>query len=428
MRPDRPPIELTAGELTAAGPASAALAGRPYKLWGALPGERVLARPYKKGREWYAAATEVLEPSDQRVEPAEPHHLCCSPWQILSADLEELTKRRIAAAAYAEAGHAVEPSSLEMVSDRSRQYGYRNKMEYGFYADESGLRFSFFERHWKRKCPIDHCRLAEPALNTAALGVLEYLRSAGRQGRPYKTLLLRSDGAGSVLASLYVTDGEWPLRHPEGVSGLRGFQVHYSDRRTPASVSHGALYHWGDDTLETRVLGRSLRYGLNSFFQINVPLFERVLERMARYVDPGRSLVDLYGGVGSIGVVLGGRSGGVTVVDCVEEVIAHASHNLRTHGLSSSRAVLGPAERLLEEIKGDATLIVDPPRTGLHPDVTQRILSERPPRVLYLSCNVLTQARDYAALSSAYAVRDLALYNFFPRTPHIESLLILERR
>ena len=149
---------------------------------------------------------------------------------------------------------------------------------------------------------------------------------------------------------------------------------------------------------------------------------------MAPYVDAGRPLIGLYGGVGSIGVCLGERSAGVTVVDCVEEVIAHASHNLRTHGLSSSRAALGRAERLLEEIKGDATLIVDPPRTGLHPDVTQRILSERPPRVLYLSCNVLTQARDYAALSSAYAVRDLVLYNFFPRTPHIESLLILERR
>lgn len=428
MRPDRPPIELTAGELTAAGPASATLAGRPYKLWGALTGERVLARPYKKGREWYAAATEVLDPSPDRVAPVEPHHLCCSPWQILSADLEELTKRRIAAAAYTEAGHRVSAEDLRIISDRERSYGYRNKMEYGFYADDSGLRFSFFERHWKRKYPIDVCRLADPALNTAALGVLEYLRSAGREGRPYKTLLLRSDGAGAVLAALYVTDGEWPLRHPEGVPGLRGFQVHYSDRRTPASVSHASLYHWGEDTLETAVLGRSLRYGLNSFFQINVPLFERVLERMAPYVEPGRTLVDLYGGVGSIGVSLLDRSARVTVVDCVEEVITHAAHNLRRHGSASSRAIVGPAERLSDEITSDATLVVDPPRTGLHPDVTSRILTALPPRVLYLSCNVLTQARDYAALSGAYVVRELVLYNFFPRTPHIESLLILERR
>ncbi|MCG3177265.1 MAG: 23S rRNA (uracil-C(5))-methyltransferase RlmCD [Candidatus Omnitrophica bacterium] len=428
MRPDRPPIELTAGELTPKGPAAAEHAGRPYLLWGALPGERVLARPYKKGREWYAAALEVLDRSPHRVETAEPHHLCCSPWQILSDELASLTKRRIASAAYRAAGHPVSADALELLSDPARRYGYRNKMEYGFYADESGLFFSFFERHWKRKCPIDVCRLAEASLNTAALGVLGHLRAAGRQGRPYKTLLLRHDGSGNTIASLYVTDGEWSLGHPEGVTGLAGFQVHHSDRRTPASVSHAELYRWGTDTLETPVLGRRLSYGVGSFFQINVPLFERALERMAPYVETGRPLVDLYGGVGAIGVSLGQRAASVTVVDSAAEAIEHAQRNLERHLPGRSRAELGSAEKLLDHVTGEATLIVDPPRTGLHPEVVSRILSALPPRVIYLSCNVLTQARDYAALSSAYAVRELVLLDFFPNTPHIESLLILERR
>jgi 23S rRNA (uracil1939-C5)-methyltransferase len=89
---------------------------------------------------------------------------------------------------------------------------------------------------------------------------------------------------------------------------------------------------------------------------------------------------------------------------------------------------LAPSEKALDYITADATVIVDPPRAGLHTAVTERLLAVRPPRVVYLSCNPVTQARDVSLLLDAYKIAGQRGYNFFPRTPHIEHLIVLERR
>ena len=95
---------------------------------------------------------------------------------------------------------------------------------------------------------------------------------------------------------------------------------------------------------------------------------------------------------------------------------------------TSARAVLAPSEKALDHITPDALIIVDPPRAGLHADVIAKLLETRPERILYLSCNPVTQARDVALLGEIYGVRAHRGYNFFPRTPHIEHLVILDRK
>ena len=95
---------------------------------------------------------------------------------------------------------------------------------------------------------------------------------------------------------------------------------------------------------------------------------------------------------------------------------------------TSVRAVHAPSEKALDHITPDALIIVDPPRAGLHADVIAKLLETRPERILYLSCNPVTQARDVALLGEIYGVRAHRGYNFFPRTPHIEHLVILDRK
>ena len=91
------------------------------------------------------------------------------------------------------------------------------------------------------------------------------------------------------------------------------------------------------------------------------------------------------------------------------------------------KAVLAPSEAALEYITSQATIIVDPPRAGLHEDVVKKLLEAMPDRIVYLSCNPVTQARDVARLAEAYGVKSHRGYNFFPRTPHIEHLVVLDR-
>lgn len=94
----------------------------------------------------------------------------------------------------------------------------------------------------------------------------------------------------------------------------------------------------------------------------------------------------------------------------------------------TAKAILAPSETALEHITGDSTIILDPPRAGLHQDVVDKLLEAAPERIIYLSCNPVTQARDVALLAEKYGIHHHQGYNFFPRTPHIEHLVILDKK
>ena len=143
---------------------------------------------------------------------------------------------------------------------------------------------------------------------------------------------------------------------------------------------------------------------------------------MQQWVEK-KPVVDLYSGVGSIGLTIGGE--GTTLVEINEHAVREMRENI-TRLKSNAVAVLAPSERALEYITSDVTVIVDPPRAGLHSDVITQLLEARPTRIIYLSCNPVTQARDVALLAEAYGIRSHQGYNFFPRTPHIEHLVILD--
>jgi 23S rRNA (uracil1939-C5)-methyltransferase len=146
---------------------------------------------------------------------------------------------------------------------------------------------------------------------------------------------------------------------------------------------------------------------------------------MQQWVVPDRQTVDMYSGVGTIGLTIGGS--GVTLVEVNEHAIREMRENIAELGLDAT-AILAPSENALDSIVGDKTIIVDPPRAGLHEAVIERLLETKPERIIYLSCNPVTQARDVARLAEVYGIRAHQGYNFFPRTPHIEHLVVLDKK
>ena len=132
--------------------------------------------------------------------------------------------------------------------------------------------------------------------------------------------------------------------------------------------------------------------------------------------------VDMYSGVGTIGLAIGNTK---TLVELDKANIDMANHNAQNQDVD---VVHASTEKALQYIESDVALIVDPPRSGLHKDVIERILSVKPPLICYLSCNPATQARDLALLKDSYRISSFTGYNFFPKTPHIETLVILERQ
>jgi 23S rRNA (uracil1939-C5)-methyltransferase len=233
--------------------------------------------------------------------------------------------------------------------------------------------------------------------------------------RSLRSLIIRSNGQGKAIAALFIKD-ELPFPDfPELTAELIGFQLYYSYYKTPAAVPTKLLFSAGEQTLRTILNGVSLKFGLLSFFQIHIPVFEEALRDIQQFLDPARAIVDFYGGVGSIGLPLHKFTSGGTIVDNNAEAIAYAKENIAANHIANFTAECVPAEKITDLITPEKTIILDPPRAGLHEDVTKKLLQELPLTIIYLSCNLSTQARDVAALLPQYQIAFSRLYNFFPR-------------
>jgi 23S rRNA (uracil1939-C5)-methyltransferase len=183
------------------------------------------------------------------------------------------------------------------------------------------------------------------------------------------------------------------------------------------------LYELGDCGLRDKLLGQTFSYDVDGFFQVNLPVYTRALESIRAHCqgDP----VDMYAGVGSIGLSVAEREAILVELDFRTAAMARAN---ACDSPVFAEVVESSAEKALEYIDGSQPVIFDPPRAGLHANVVKRCLEVRPPQIIYLSCNPATHARDLALLQSAYKMTHFEIFNFFPRTPHIETLAVLRRK
>lgn len=421
-----PVVEVTLDTIVGGGQTLGTLEdGRKLFVWGGLPGETVRVQITRK-KSHYAegVVTEVLGASPERISPKDPDsYISTSPWQIMSLDTENHYKAALIEEAF-ELHDMVLPSPIEVYSD-GVEYGYRNKVEFSFWFDTDTQRLSlaFFRRGSHGKVAIDGTSLASEVINQKGREVCEALNTLGVTGRELKTLLIRSSADGHVSWQLYVKDEDFRADALlEMFPKDERAEVIYSNPKSPASVITTRLSP-SVSPLSDKVLDTTFHYATEGFFQINLPVYEQALKDMAQWVDSKRPVVDLYSGVGTIGLTIGGDA--VTLVEVNEHAVREMERNILALK-SSATAVLAASEQALEYITHDRTIIVDPPRAGLHEAVIARLLEQKPARIIYLSCNPVTQARDAARLSEAYGVRAHRGYNFFPHTPHIEHLVVLD--
>lgn len=395
--------------------------GKKVFVWNALPGETVSIRIIKdKKSHAEAIAEEILKPSADREEPAEENYLATSPWQIMSFEAENQAKVDIVKELFA--GESVALPAFEGIVHDDQPWQYRNKMEYSFWGDDDGLHLALHQRGSHGKQVVEGSKLALPAVDETAQAVLEKLQDLNIRAGYLKTLIVRAAQDGSAVAALFVKPTKFPhLTLPEGVTGLK---VYHSNPRSPASVPTKLLQDLGQGILVDRLLGQSLRYDVNSFFQVNIPVFEKALQVIKDKLAAPH-ITDMYAGVGSIGLSVAEEA--VDLVELDVATAAMAEQNAAASRLETT-VIQASSERTLDYISNDKPVIFDPPRAGLHDKVVTKTLEALPPVIAYLSCNPATQARDLAKLQVAYDIELFEIYNFFPRTPHIETLAILRRR
>ena len=410
--------------------------GKKIFAWGVLPNETAKIQITKSKSSFVEGfAVEIFESSPERIEPKDKESfLPTSPWQIFNFDFEQKTKQELIFESFRQ--EKIELKNQEDFYSDGKIFEYRNKVEFSFWWEKSGenendgeLSLAFFKRGGKGKIPVKGTSLAKPEINQAGQKVLAILRDRKTASRDLKTLLIRANQKGEISAQLYVKDEKFePFSKKEIASlGFKNFEIIFSNPKSPASVITKKIQSQNQENLQDSVLGVNFNYATESFFQINLPVYEQALRDMKKFIDISKPTVDLYSGVGSIGLTIG--TGNLTLVEINEPAVEEMRRNIAELGREkTTKAILSPSEKALEFIEKGVNLIVDPPRAGMNREVCEKILEIEPERVIYLSCNPTTQARDVVILSKKYKIIYARGYNFFPRTPHIESLIILELR
>ena len=363
--------------------------GRKVFVWGGLPGETVKIRLTKLKKSYAeAVVVEVIESSSDRIAPRDDCYLSTSPWQIMTEAAEVQHKSDLVVESFRQVGVTV---PWQEIRGDGKFYHYRNKMEYSLWWDHDTARIwpAFHRRGSHQKILVKSSSIERPEIWAEAQRIIAELNVNGDEARRYQSLLIRCNQVGVVSSGLFEMNQPRPIM----------------------------------TQLSDQILGYDYTYSPNGFFQINLPVYELALREMQPFINTNK-VIDMYSGVGTIGLSVA-RDTDLTLVETDTHAYAELEHNIPA-GSNHIHGVHAKSEEALEYITGDATIIVDPPRAGLDDKVTTRILEVKPPRVIYLSCNPATQARDVARLVSDYNIIHSQPFNFFPRTPHIENLVVLQ--
>ena len=424
-----PIVTVTLDKIVGGGQALATMDdGRKLFVWGGLPTEEVEVQLFRKKSSFAEGyVVSVIKPAKDRIETLDPgSFISTSPWQLMQFDSEQKHKAALIKEAF-ELHNVTLPGEVTFYSD-GNEYGYRNKMEFSWYwgKEAEQLDLAFYGRGTHSKIPVEGSHLAIDSINKTALAMRDLLRAHHATGFSLKTLLVRANQKGDVAMQLYVKSESFNPIRPVDIEalGVKGFEMIYSNPKSPASVITKRLQEWGNTSLSDTINDVPFSYATESFFQINLPVYEKALNDMREFVDSNKPTVDLYSGVGTIGLTVG--AGDLTLVEINEGAVREMKENIDRLKIRNAQAVHAPTEKALDFINGDATIIVDPPRAGLDKTIIERLLEVTPSRIIYLSCNPVTQARDVALLIEKYTISSHQGYNFFPRTPHIENLVILD--
>ncbi|MFB6225258.1 MAG: hypothetical protein ABEI13_02270, partial [Candidatus Paceibacteria bacterium] len=259
-------IDLSIQTLTEKGYGEGEWDGRTMRILGALPGERVTARLFRKAKGvWYGRAEKIHEASPHRSEAYEEHYQSCSPWQILEQSKEEEIKKQHIREYFRT--QEIKLPEFELRASENA-YRYRNKLE-----------FSFNKRGSKKgKYPVEGCILAPEVMNEAARHMRDHLRTQNIEKQQLKSLQVRySATTHTVIVLLFVTDPDgipqedWLNHLPSSVAGVH---IYYSDPRSPASTFTQQLLSQGDYALREDMMEYTFWYPAHGFFQVNPPAFE----------------------------------------------------------------------------------------------------------------------------------------------------------
>jgi len=427
----------------------------------AVPMDHVLARIVKKKKQYAEARVDTLnKPSPFRVTPRCKYSGFCGgcKWQFLHYDKQLEYKQQHVVDSIERIGQIYDVPVHPTIPS-PEIFEYRNKME-----------FSCSDRRWllpeeMGKSDIDRnfalglhvpgtfykvldtqvCLLQPELGNRILEDVRKFIRFSGvpvyglrshigfwrfimlRHSKAYNQWMVNIVTSKEDQRTVQALADQLVKKYPEIVSVVNNI----TSRRAGVAVGEYEILLSGQPSIRDKIGEFEFEISANSFFQTNTQGAQRLYDTIKEYADLSgeETVVDLYCGTGAIAIFLSGAARTVIGIEIAESAVNDSMNNCRINGISNCRFVLGDIKDKLAELTvTPEVMIIDPPRAGMHKDVVCKILELAPTRIVYVSCNPATMARDFGMLKESYRVLEVQPVDMFPHTYHIESVAKLELR
>ncbi len=409
--------------------------------------------------------TSVKKPSVDRVQPFCSHFGICGgcKWQHMPYDLQLQFKHKQVLDSLQRIGRVDlgDVEVLPIIASENTTH-YRNKLEFTFsdkrwltsdeiiegeeIKDMNGLGFHI-PGYFDKVLDLHTCYLQDDPSNQIRLFVKEFAQQQGipfydlrRQGGLLRNLIIRNTPDGQLMVIVVFSKDEPDVRSAlldailAKFSEITSLVYIVNPKKNDSIADLEPHIYAGKAYLEEDMDGLAFRVGPKSFFQTNsqqaLKLYRVVLDFAAL---SGHELVyDLYTGTGTIAMFVAGQARDVVGIEYVDEAVAHARDNAALNQLTNLQFFAGDMAELLDDVFFQKygfphVVITDPPRAGMHPQVIRQLLNSSAERIIYVSCNPATQARDIELLSPKYRVTKVQSVDMFPHTHHVESVVLMER-
>ena len=326
---------------------------------------------------------------------------------------------------------------------------YRNKAQLPIgKAAGKGITLGFYASHSHRLIPCEECFL-QPAAFTAAMRAFQewalktgedvYNEATGK-GR-LRHLYLRQAGATGEIMVCVVVNGNGVHQEPElvellrkNVPGLKSVIINVNRERTNVVLGKKCRTVWGEDTITDMLCGLKFHISPLSFYQVNRDQAERLYTIAGEYagLTGGETLLDLYCGTGTIGLSMAKKAGKVIGVEIVEQAVEDAKRNAERNGIANAEFLCADAAKAADMLKNRGVrpdvVVLDPPRKGCDSSLIETVVKMGPERVVYVSCDPATLARDLKIFAQqGYVPKELTPVDMFPRTSHVETVVLMSR-
>ncbi|ACL06540.1 RNA methyltransferase, TrmA family [Desulfatibacillum aliphaticivorans] len=426
------------------------------------PGDKVKARIVRKKKSFaLARVEEILEPSPVRVQAPCPYSGMCGgcKWQFIDYKKQlEYKGEQVAESLHHIGGLENVPVHPTMGSELI--YGYRNKMEFScsdhrwLLPDEIALeeevdRSFALGLHvpgtFHKVMDIEKCLLQTDDANDILQAVHAYMKDSPLPAYGLKShegfwrfaVIRHSVARDEYLINIVTSWEELPTVQPladalvEKFPKITAIVNNITDRKSGVAVGDKEICLKGQDYIMDSIGPWEYKVSANSFFQTNTRQAKNLYQTMEDYADlkGGERVLDLYSGAGAIPIWLSPKAGEVLGIEIVEVAVADARDNCERNKVNNCTFLVGDILETLDEVahKPDV-LVIDPPRSGMHGKVVKKVMAMAPSKMVYISCNPTTLARDLELLSETYSVEEVQPIDMFPHTHHIEAVARLVKK